>query len=183
MNGEEALPPGKVALVTTYLEMHAPPARPPVALPEGMSVVAVKRIPLHYYRYLYHQIGAKWGWWERKNQSDAEVLADLHDPGFRVFVAHFDGAPGGLVELNARDPVDIQLNYFGLFPEFCGQGHGRRLLDWSIDHVWSHTPRPRRYWLHTCSFDSPAALPTYQGAGFVVCDVKREIVDDPRPEA
>jgi GNAT superfamily N-acetyltransferase len=181
MNEEKALPPGKITLVTTYLEMLAPPPRVPMRLPAGMEVVFVKNIPLHYYRYLYHQIGAKWGWWERKTQSDDTVCAEIHHPGFSVYVAHFDGAPGGLVELDGRDPEDIQLNYFGLFPERCGQGHGRLLLDWSVNHVWSHTPVPRRYWVHTCNLDSPAALPTYLGAGFSIYGEKREVIDDPRP--
>jgi GNAT superfamily N-acetyltransferase len=44
--------------------------------------------------------------------------------------------------------------------------------------AWS---RPiKRLWLHTCSFDHPAALPFYQRAGFHPFRRQIEIADDPR---
>jgi hypothetical protein len=55
---------------------------------------------------------------------------------------------------------------FGLIPEFIGQGPGRYFLQWPIDKAWTY--QPRRFWLHTCTKDHPAALPNYLKAGFCV---------------
>ena len=54
---------------------------------------------------------------------------------------------------------------FGLMAEFIGQGLGTWFLQRTIDMVWSY--QPRRFWLHTCSLDHPAALTLYEKAGFV----------------
>jgi hypothetical protein len=62
-----------------------------------------------------------------------------------------------------RNTDDIELVRFGLMPEFIGQGLGRYFLQWAIDKAWGY--RPRRFWLHTCTLDHPAALPNYLKAG------------------
>ena len=62
---------------------------------------------------------------------------------------------------------------FGLMPEFLGQGLGRYFLQWTIDRAWSYSPR--RFWLHTCTKDHPAALPNYLKAGFAI--YKEEVKD------
>ena len=62
---------------------------------------------------------------------------------------------------------------FGLLPGFIGQGLGRYFLQWAIDRAWSY--QPRRFWLHTCTKDHPAALPDYLKAGFAV--YKEEVKD------
>jgi hypothetical protein len=65
---------------------------------------------------------------------------------------------------------------FGLIPEFIGQGLGRYFLQWTIDKAWRS--QPRRFWLHTCTQDHPAALPNYLKAGFVA--YKEEVKDHGR---
>ena len=66
-----------------------------------------------------------------------------------------------------------ELVQFGLMPEFIGQGLGRYFLQWTIDRAWNY--RPRRFWLHTCTKDHPAALPNYFKAGFAI--YKEEVKD------
>jgi GNAT superfamily N-acetyltransferase len=51
-------------------------------------------------------------------------------------------------------------------PDFIGQGLGKYFLQWTIDKAWGY--QPRRFWLHTCTLDHPAALPNYQKAGFAI---------------
>ena len=60
----------------------------------------------------------------------------------------------------------IELVQFGLISEFIGQGLGKWFLQWTIDKAWSY--QPKRFWLHTCTLDHPAALPNYTKAGFVL---------------
>src|SRR5260370_29736357 len=84
----------------------------------------------------------------------------------RVHVLMADGVPAGFAELDRRREGEIELVQFGLMPEFIGQGLGRYFLQWTIDRAWSYDPR--RFWLHTCTLDHPAALPNYRKAGFEI---------------
>ncbi len=167
----------KITLVTTHLEMLSRPEREIGPAPAGLEVRRVENPPIHFYRYLYDTIGAPWVWWERKRQSDAEIAAELHSPEFRFYVPYLNHVPIGMVELDCRRFPDVQLNYFGIIPEYCGQGLGSYVLNWSVDLVWN--AGATRYWLHTCSLDSPAALPVYCKAGFAEFKTVTEEVDDP----
>jgi len=151
---------------TTYLQMLAylrravPPSR------EGLTVVHAKRPTVAYYRFLYDAVGRDYDWTSRKKLSDAELAALLNDPRLEVHVLMADGVPAGFAELDRRIEGEIELVQFGLMPEFIGQGLGRFLLQWTIDRAWSYGPR--RFWLHTCTNDHPAALPNYLKAGFAI---------------
>ncbi len=99
---------------------------------------------------------------------DEQLQAILRDDRVEVFVLSVAGELAGYSELDRRVESDIELAYFGLFPNFIGQGLGRFLLDWTLRTAWSR--RPRRVWVHTCDLDHPAALPTYLKAGFRAYD-------------
>jgi GNAT superfamily N-acetyltransferase len=59
-------------------------------------------------------------------------------------------------------------------PALCrSQGLGRYFLLWAINKAWSY--QPKRFWLHTCTKDHPAALPNYLKAGFAI--YKEEVKD------
>ena len=60
----------------------------------------------------------------------------------------------------------------------AGKGLGRALMDESIRRAWV---KPiSRYWVHTCTFDAPQALPFYIRSGFTPYARMVEIHDDPR---
>jgi len=158
-----------IETLVSYLEMTAPPATRPLPAPRaGLEVHRAVRPTLSFYRYLYDAIGADWTWYERKKLDDAQLAAILHDPRVEVNVLWAQGVPAGLAELDGRDRAAIELAYFGILPEFIGQGLGRWLVDWAIHHAWR--ARPRRLWVHTCDLDHPRALPLYQKAGFRLYD-------------
>jgi GNAT superfamily N-acetyltransferase len=70
------------------------------------------------------------------------------------------------------------LAYFGVTSKLLGSGAGRWLMDRALELAWS---RPvERIWVHTCTFDHPAALSFYQRAGFRPFRRQIEIADDPR---
>jgi GNAT superfamily N-acetyltransferase len=160
-------------VIVTYLEMFAhrqrlvPPPR------EGLAVVHARKPSVAYYRYLYDAVGRDYDWTSRKKLSDAELAALLNDPRLEVHVLLVDGVPAGFAELDRRTEGEIELVQFGLMPEFIGQGLGRYFLQWAIDKAWSY--QPRRFWLHTCTKDHPAALPNYRKAGFI--SYKEEVKD------
>jgi len=159
--------------LVTYLEMSAPPAAPPLAPPRaGLEIRAAHRPTVSFYRYLYDTIGEDWTWVVRRLLSDAELRALLDDPAVEVNVLWADGVPAGLAELDRRLSPDVELAYFGLLPDFIGQGLGRWLLDWTIRHAWR--TGARRLWVHTCDLDHPRALGVYRKSGFRVYDRRLE---------
>jgi GNAT superfamily N-acetyltransferase len=107
--------------------------------------------------------------------SDAALAAIVQDPAVAVHVLYQRGTPAGYAELDFRSPPDVQLAYFGLLPDFIGQGLGGAFLDWVIREAWQHDPY--RLWVHTCTLDHPRALPVYRQHGFV--PYKRETEPDP----
>ena len=129
-----------------------------------------------YYRSLYDAVGKDYYWLSRRKMSDEALAAILGDPRDELHVLHVEGTPAGFAELDRSRPDEIELVQFGLMPEYIGQGLGRWFLQWTIDRAWSY--EPRRFWLHTCTLDHPAALPNYLKAGFVLCKqetIRREL--------
>jgi GNAT superfamily N-acetyltransferase len=159
-----------------YLQMLTHARRALAAPRDGLTVIHAKKPTLAYYRFLYEAVGKAYRWYSRGKLSDAQLADILHNPLNEVHVLHVAGTPAGFAELDRRNPDDVELVQFGLMPDFIGQGLGKYFLQWTIDEVWSYSPK--RFWLHTCSFDHPAALPTYLKAGFTVfkdVDKKREL--------
>ena len=159
-----------------YLEMLAltrrviPPPR------TGLSVDHVQKPSVAYYRALYNAVGKDYHWYSRGRLSDAELAALILDPLVENHVLHVDGAPAGFAELDRRAAGEIELVQFGLLPGFIGQGLGKYFLQWTMDKAWGY--QPRRFWLHTCTLDHPAALPNYLKAGFKIYKeemIKRDI--------
>jgi GNAT superfamily N-acetyltransferase len=151
---------------TTYLQMFAHPQRTVAAPRDGLAVVHASKPTIDFYRFLYDAVGRHWQWIDRKKLADVELARIVQDPRVEVHVLYVEGVPAGYAELDRRSTGDIELAYFGIVPEFIGQGLGKYLLHWAIDRAWSH--RPARFWVHTCSLDHPAALPNYRKAGFTV---------------
>lgn len=168
----------RISFDTYFLEMRARPQRTHErACPAGIEIVRVTQPPIHFYRYLFDTVGDPWGWWERKLQTDDQIATELHDPGFVLFVPYYAGVPAGMVELDSRKSPEIRLNYFGLMPEMIGKGIGGYLMDWTVDYVWN--AGAARFWLNTCTRDSPQALAMYLRAGFVQYDQRSTVMEDP----
>ena len=133
----------RIETLVTYLEMRAPPARPPRPAPRSdLEIRRARRPTVSFYRYLYAAVGEPWTWTVRRCFSDAELQAILCDPRVEVNVLWVGGVPAGYAELDRRAPPDIELAYFGLMPEFIGQGLGGYLLDWAIHHAWRIAAAP-----------------------------------------
>ncbi len=153
-----------VDVTVYYLEMLAPSQRIPPAPRDGLAVLHAQTPSVPYYRFLYDSVGKDYQWLSRRKLSDDELASIIGDPRNELQVLHVDGSPAGFAELDLRQPNEVELVQFGLMSDFIGRGLGKWFLQWTIDKVWSY--QPRRFWLHTCSLDHPAALPTYKKAGF-----------------
>jgi GNAT superfamily N-acetyltransferase len=149
-----------------YLEMLSAGAQPVPPLPEGMTLVHARSPSVAFYRFLYNTVGRDYHWYSRGRLSDAQLSAVLSDPGNEVHVLYSEGVPAGFAELDRRTPGEVELVQFGLMPEFIGRGLGKTFLRHIIRRAWDY--EPRRFWLHTCTLDHPAALPNYLNAGFAL---------------
>ena len=154
-----------VETVVTYLAMPGPPGRLPPQ-PEGVDLVILRAdaVPVHYYRYLYRQVGEPWLWFERAQMTDERLAAKLNRPGVEVHVLHADGVPAGYYELDFTDPQRTNLVYFGLMPEWTGRGLGPWLLGRAVADAFARGASEAT--VNTCTLDHPAALDLYQRLGF-----------------
>ena len=110
--------------------------------------------------------------------SDADLLAALTKPGNSVHVLTRDDAEIGLIELHSDGPESVEVNLFGVVGEATGTGAARWMMLTALAEAFR--PPVHRVWLHTCTFDHPAALPFYKGFGFRPWKFAIEVDDDPR---
>ncbi|WP_341365636.1 GNAT family N-acetyltransferase [Yoonia sp. BS5-3] len=177
-NGKHPLPPGKLAAVVTYLQMHAPPERAPVPAPDGATLTHLPTPDPDWYLDLFREIGTPWLWTSRLRLEREALNAILTDENVLIHAVRQDGQDIGLVELDFRRPEVNEIAFFGLIPSATGQGLGRWMMDQAIRKAFA--TRNTRLFLHTCTLDSPAALPFYQSCGFTAYKRAVEILDDPR---
>jgi GNAT superfamily N-acetyltransferase len=176
--GYSAVPPGHVATVVTSLEMSSrPPLRPAQPFPPDFVLQPLERT-IEAYRHLYRTVGTDWLWFSRLVIPDDRLQAILDDPQVEFLVLRKDGRDVGILELDFRDAEACELAFFGVAPEAIGTGVGRTLMNEAITRAWS---RPiKRFWVHTCSLDHPAALDFYRRSGFEPYAFQVEVFPDPR---
>ncbi len=175
LDGYTDLPAGKIAAVVTYLEMKE---RPAGGMAEPLPLRPVISPDLAWYRRLYARIGLDWLWTSRLLMADAELAAILHHPANALFVAEDGSDAIGIVELDRRNPEDVEISFFGLVPGATGQGLGPRMMAAALAEAWQ--PETRRVWLHTCTLDHPGAVTFYRRCGFTPYKRAIEVMDDPR---
>ncbi|HPT28241.1 MAG TPA: GNAT family N-acetyltransferase [Bryobacteraceae bacterium] len=178
-DGYTAVAPGRIAAVATYLEMTTPRALAPRELPSGVAIRHEAKPDLDWYRRLFRKVGEHWLWFSRLEMSDAELVAVLSDPLVEVRVLEVDCVECGLLELDLRDPADVELSFLGLTPDRMAKGLGGHLMETAIQRVCRNSPPPR-FWLHTCTFDHPTALGFYMKYGFKPYRQVIEVKPDPR---
>lgn len=165
----------EIDITVYYLEMLEPARREFAAPSEGLTVEHIPSPTVPYYRSLYNAVGEQYRWLSRRKMSDEDLAKIIGDPRVEMHVLHSLGQAAGFAELDRRIPDEIELVQFGLIPEFVGKGLGKWFLQWTIDKAFRYSPK--RFWLHTCTLDHPAALPNYQKAGFKVYreeEIRRE---------
>lgn len=174
----------ELEVTVTWLEMTARPTRPPVPPPlleQPLSLLRLEHPTVSYWRYLYDTVGEPWFWWEQRRLSPPELAEIIQDPLMETYVLSVGNSPAGFIQLDRRDAAQaVDLSYFGLVPEFIGRGLGAYLLDWGIRAAWDREPHPPKLTVNTCTLDHPAALTTYQRAGFVPVRQKTVTGADPR---
>ena len=139
----------------------------PAPRPDPAGAWSLRRVempPLDWFRDLYRRVGEEWLWISRIRMPDAELAAIIQSPQVEVYALAHEGRDEGLLELDFREPGQCEFVSFGVTEKLVGSGAGRWLMNRALELAWS---RPvTRVWLHTCTFDHPAALAFYQRSGF-----------------
>lgn len=167
-----------VRVKRTYFQQLKPVRAPLPKVADDVSIQQVERPAVSFYRALYDGVGRDWLWVDRKMLSDDELHAIIQDPGVSIYVLHVDGELAGYAELDCRQEGEVELAYFGLFPDYIGQGLGRYFLAWVLKRAWEG--KPKRVWLHTCELDHPGAPALYESSGFVQYDER--VIEQPMPD-
>ncbi|MGJ8611421.1 MAG: GNAT family N-acetyltransferase [Octadecabacter sp.] len=172
------VPAGKLAAVVTHLQMFARPA--PRHVPDvAAQLVHHVKPDLDWYRNLFFRVGGQdWLWFSRLGMTDAELAAIVNDDNVQVFSVRVNDRDEGLLELDFRTPNECEIAYFGLTSAMVGTGAGRWLMEQALDLAWASSIN--RLHVHTCTLDSPQALPFYVRSGFTAYRRQVEIADDPR---
>ena len=155
-----------------------PHSTPPQRPSNQISIIKANNPTVSFYRYLYNTVGADWLWWERRTWSDKKLESVILSEFTELYVLYVDGVPAGYGELNLQKSRNVELAYFGLFPEFIGQKLCGYFLRWLIDQAWRH--KPTRLFVHTCTEDHPSAMYNYQKHGFKIYKKLSVQIDDPR---
>ena len=174
-DGYTDIPNGKIAAVVTYLEMRE---RPAYAVASSVALRKVNDADPRWYRTVFRRAGEHWLWWSRLEMNDAQLSAVLNAPTTELFVAENDGVEVGMAELDRSKPGQVEITFFALYIEALGKELGRPFMQAVLDRAWS--AETSRVWVHTCTLDSPVALPFYLKCGFRAYRRAIEVADDPR---
>jgi len=154
-----------VEVVRTYLELRSPAQlRPAPTSDPAVGFVRRKDVSVDDYRRLYRVVGEQWHWKDRNAWSDERLATHLASPDVTVWECLVSGDSAGFFELQRCADGSVEIAYFGLVDRFIGRGLGKAMLTRAAQEAWAL--EPTRVWLHTCTLDSPHALPNYRARGF-----------------
>jgi len=155
----------------TFLKMEKR-AIIPIAAPslggKSLALMRAENCPIHFYRYLYEQIGKPHHWRARRKQTDAEAAEIIHAPTTFLKILYCGGCPAGFSETlfhQENNGLTAEIMYFGLMREYQGLGLSRFFLSETLRAAWAENAD--KIIIQTNSLDSPRALQLYQKAGFV----------------
>ena len=170
------VPEGHVATIITHLEIGAKPALP--ITESSLTLESWPNPPVAEYCALFRKVGEPWLWISRLLMDADELKPILDDPAVEISIVRDGQEPVGFIELDFRVAGQCEIAFFGLVPAMNGKGHGRWMMNQALELAWQDDIE--RVWLHTCTQDSPRALPFYQQCGFRIFRQQIDMMEDPR---
>jgi GNAT superfamily N-acetyltransferase len=154
-----------IEVTTWYLQFNGP-APEHIDWPHAVKLVEAEVVSPEFNQFMFRTVGGPWRWFSRLSWSYQQWLHYLTEQPVRTWMLTVKGTPAGYIELLKHTDQSVEIKFFGLLPQFIGQGLGLKLAQAAImlASQWS----VGRIWLHTCSADHPSALQTYLQAGFHV---------------
>ena len=159
-------------LRVTYMELCAAPVPAAPRAGPGGGRIARERLDRAAYLDLYERVGGPWRWNQRLQLPDAKLVELLEGGSLNIHVLRDGQQALGFCEFDRHGFPDVELKNFGLIPEAQGRGLGPWLLSVALLEEWKSSPA--RIWLHTDTWDHPAAIRLYQRAGFRIYAIRDE---------
>ena len=167
----------EVETVVTFLEMKSEPllhVAPPSRL--KLMLMRAETPTIAFFRYLYEAVGRNVHWQHFGGLNDTDLATIIHDANIEIWVAYVNGQPGGFFMIDARPaPAHVELELFGLLPQFQGKSLGKWLLAEAIRACWAR--KPERVIVKTSTLDNPVALTLFQKLGFEAYDRQTKPVE------
>ena len=170
------VPTGQVATIVTHLEMLEEPKLSTIE--SSLSLQKWEKPQVSDYLFLFRAVGEPWLWTSRLLMSENEVRDIIHRPETEIHLVRDGDSSVGIIELDFREPGQCEIAFFGLVPERNGKGHGGWMMNQALKKAWRKDIK--RVWLHTCTQDSPRALPFYLQSGFRIFRQEIGMMTDPR---
>lgn len=169
--------------IVSYLEMTDPAELSPArSVPEVVLERAAPGSGL--IRSLTERIGAPY-LWQSVGWTDERWAQWLADNPRESWIIRCGAEAAGLAEFEPQAGGNVEINSFGLVPEFVGKGIGGYALTLTLRRAWEieplDTPTVRRIWLHTSTLDHPAALPNYEKRGLRIFRTETRQAPQPPP--
>lgn len=160
-------------LVTTwYLDYQGPTVALP-QWPEHVMLMEAAQPSPEFSQFLFCAVGTPWHWFSRLSWTYQDWQHYFATEQVRTWVLYQRGTPIGFAELRKSNDQSVELKFFGLMPSATGQGLGPLLAQAAV--ALAQQWQSSKVWVHTCSEDHPAALATYQRAGFIVMNTVTEL--------
>lgn len=164
-------------VTTWFLQFDAePPSN--IDWPDGVQLVEAEIASPELSQFMFRTVGGPWRWFSRLSWNYQQWQDYLTQQQVRTWLLWVKGTPAGYIELLRHADQSVEIKFFGLMPQFIGQGLGLKLAQAAIMQAASW--QASKIWLHTCSADHPAALKNYQQAGFVLTHTERSTESLPR---
>lgn len=170
------VPNDHIPMVVTYLEMTKKPDAE--AIDSLLRLVPWPDPDPEDYLWLFRKVGEPWLWASRLYMDKPGLRAQIHHADVDIYTVEATSGRVGMLELDFREAGQCEIGFFGLIPEMAGGGHGRWLMSETLKKAWRSNIE--RVWLHTCTADSPRALPFYLRSGFAAYKREIETMADPR---
>lgn len=161
-----------IDVTTWYLQFEGtPPAQ--VTWPADVVLTEAEIPSPELSQFLFRTVGGPWRWFSRLSWNYQQWLDYLTQQQVRTWILAVKGTPAGYIELLKHADQSVEIKFFGLLPQFIGQGLGAPLAKAAVMLAAQWTTG--KIWLHTCSADHPSALKNYQHAGFVITHTETSV--------
>ncbi len=154
----------EIEVVTTYLEMTSPAQHQAKEGGRQDAILQKMAIPTPVLNHFFFtNVGRPWKWYSRLHWKLADWENCVTKKNVSTWIGTVQNSPFGYVEFDQQGD-DLEIAFFGILPQYIGQGLGRWFLSETIQVAWKFNPK--RVWLHTCSLDHKFALKNYLARGF-----------------
>jgi ribosomal protein S18 acetylase RimI-like enzyme len=170
--------PGRTTTaVRTHLEMRDISALRATDHPSDAVTLHRQHLTPAEYRALYSAVGEAWQWFDRLEARDKELGEYLGRSTVQVWILRVADEVAGYFELQRYEDGRVEIMYFGLLAPYFGRRLGGWMLTRAVEQAFAMDAT--HVTLHTCTLDSPHALPNYLARGFVIAR-QEEYAVDPR---